>query len=267
MSLGVMTADSAAVDLARECVYRFLAAALSDPRGDRFRLALDPEDQLLACRAADLLRAEAGAAPGRLGLGELPPGDLALEPVCMHLQGPPDGLTADYDRTFGLAPCRECPPFETEYHAYTDAFFRAQQMADVAGFYRAFGLTPAADLSGRPDHVAAELAFLSFVLLKKRLALAEADDDPEAADRASVCEEARQAFFRDHIAWWVPAFATGLRRKAGAGLYAAVGRALAALIHVERRTLGVDTPSIPAQPSRDDPAEEPGACGDCTAKG
>lgn len=261
-----LMSDTRATELARECVYRFLAAALSDPRGPRFRLALEAPAQRLACEAADLLRAEAGA-PGRLALGELPAEALALNAACAHLRGPLAAVLADYDRAFGLAAARECPPYETEFDPNAEPFYRAQQMADVAGFYRAFGLTPSPDMPERPDHVALELEFLAFVLLKKRQALAAAGEDPEAAEHVSVCEQAEHSFFRDHLAWWVPAFAAGLRRHGGAGFYTAVGRVLAALIPVERGRLGVDTPSVPARPSPGPPAEESDGCAGCAGRG
>lgn len=263
MAVGMVAVDSAAVDLARESVYRFLSAVLSDPRGGRFRLAQDAADQRLACQAAALLREDAAPA-GRRGLGELPAEALDLANVCEHLRRPLDALLTEYDRAFGLAAGRDCPPFETEYHPNSDPFFRAQQMADVAGFYRAFGLSPSQDLPERPDHAVLELEFMAFVLLKKRMAQFE-DDRDGAAENVAVCDQAQQSFFRDHVAWWLPAFATGLRRKSGDGLYAAAGRALAALVHAERCRLGVDTASISGLPDRSDGPEEPGACGGCTA--
>jgi TorA maturation chaperone TorD len=255
-----------ALELARECVYRFLSAALSDPCGVRFRLVLDPVAQRLSCQAADLLREEAGAAPGRLGLGELPPEALTLHALVAQVREHFGAVQADHKRVFGLI-ARECPPYETEYHPNAEPFFRAQQMADVAGFYRAFGLEPSLDTPERPDHVALELEFLAFVLLKKRLALAAAAEDPAAAEHAGVCAEAERDFFRDHLAWWLPAFATALRRQAGGGFYAAVGTALAALVASERRRLGVDTPSVAARPDAGEPPEEPEACAGCAARG
>ena len=57
----------------------------------------------------------------------------AVEPVLRALNRSGGDLTAEYDRVFGLVPCKECPPFETEYHRGTEPFFRAQQLADVAG--------------------------------------------------------------------------------------------------------------------------------------
>jgi TorA maturation chaperone TorD len=138
-------------------------------------------------------------------------------------------------------------------------------MADVAGFYRAFGLEPALDTPERPDHVALELEFMAFVLLKKRLARAAADGDPAADENVEVCARVEQSFFREHLAWWVSAFANGLRLRAGDGFYVAVGRALAALVPAERYRLGVDTPSTPARPDRDEPPEEREACAGCVA--
>ena len=73
---------------------------------------------------------------------------------------------------FGLVLTRECPPYETEYHPSSEPFFRSQEMADVAGFYRAFGLETAQAARERPDYLGLELEFMAFLLLKKRLALA-----------------------------------------------------------------------------------------------
>jgi len=54
---------------------------------------------------------------------------------------------------------------------------------------------------------------MAFLLTKKRLALGDADLIPEAGERTDLCDRAQRDFFRDHLAWWVPAFATGLRHK------------------------------------------------------
>jgi TorA maturation chaperone TorD len=251
-----------AIDLARECLYRYLAAALGDPRGENWALVLDPRNQQLAGQAAELLAAEAEATSGPLGLGELPPACLTLQPLREELRRTGGDLVAEYDRVFGLVPARECPPYETEYHTASETFFRSQQLADVAGCYRAFGLEPSALTPERPDHLALELEFMAFVLLKKRLALA-ASGEGAAAERASVCDEAQRNFFRDHLSWWVPAFATGLRRKAGAGYYAAAGAVLAALMAVERGRLDIPAPRLPVQATLIERPEERAGCAGC----
>ena len=253
-------AESTAIDLARECLYRFLAAVLSDPYGEAWRAALDPRSQQLARQAADLLRTEAGERIGDLARGELPPEHLDLEPVLVELSRPVEHLRAEFDRVFGLVVPRECPPYETEYHSSSETFFRSQQLADIAGFYRAFGLDAAHDRPDRPDHVALELEFMAFLLMKRRLAVAQADKAADAPNHARVCEDAEHSFFRDHLAWWMPAFATGLRRKAGGGYYSALGQVLAALIPVERHHLHVAAALKPAQPDLIEPPEEQAGC-------
>lgn len=247
--------DLEALDLARECLHRFLAAALSDPRdGLAWGLLSGPENQNLAREAALLLRSWAADQLVAPGCGELPPDRLDVGPMLEALRAPGLDFQAEYDRVFGLVPSRECPPFETEYCSSTEAFFRAQQLADVAGFYRAFGLEPSRSVPTRPDHLALELEFLAFLLLKKRLA------GPEEADHVQVCEEAEQAFFREHVAWWAPSFAMGLRRKAGQGFYLAAGELLAAFLPVERAYLGVEPPRLPLQAAYAEPPDEQAGC-------
>jgi hypothetical protein len=60
--------DNRTTLLARESLYRFLAAALSDPRNPIFRLVLTAENQTVAVQAADLLRERAIREPVPLGL-------------------------------------------------------------------------------------------------------------------------------------------------------------------------------------------------------
>jgi TorA maturation chaperone TorD len=253
-----------ATDLARECLYRFLAAALTDPAAGGPSLLHDPDSGRVAAAAAEFLREEAAVEPTALGFGELPPDELDMAPLLAELARPGADRTAEHDRVFGLVPARECLPYETEYHATAEPFFRAQQLADVAGFYRAFGLEPSRCSPERPDHLALELEFMAFLLMKKRLAAAAADGDNEGSGRAKVCAEAGAAFFRDHLAWWVPSFAAGLRRKAGRGLYGEVARVLAALVPVERRRFGIPAPRLPLRAAPVETPEGQAACAGCS---
>jgi TorA maturation chaperone TorD len=262
MAIAEGFADTMALDLARECLYRFLAGAISDPHAEGHRLVYDPANQRLASEAADLLRAEASTATLSLGFGELPPDQLDLRPVLEELDRPAAESCAEYDRVFGLVPSRECPPYETEYHSSSEPFFRSQQLADVAGFYRAFGLQTSGAQPERPDHLALELEFMAFLLLKKRLVLASMPANATSAEQARICDEAQRVFFRDHLAWWVPSFAAGLRRKAGSGVYASVARLLAALLPVERARLGAEAPRLSLEAAFiERPEEQPGCAG------
>jgi TorA maturation chaperone TorD len=257
-------ADEAAIDLARECLYRFFAAALSDPRGPAWAVLADPDERVLAGAAADLLRAEAEADPVPLGAGERPAADLDLFELLAALRRPREELAVEHDRVFGLVTVDACPPYETEYCPTKEPFYRAQQLADAAGFYRAFGLTGAQAAPDRPDHVARELEFLAHLLFLQRLA---DDGSPTAGEQAGVCGDAARRFFRDHVAWWVPSFAAGLHRRAGTGVYAALGRALAAFVPAERGRLNVSAPQAPVRVAPvERPEDDEAGCAGCAAR-
>lgn len=250
-------------NLAAEVLYRFLSALLVRPDRDAWRtLVLDPVNQGLAASAADLLRGEFAGQSAPLGCGELPVEELDLEPLLAELHDPSFDALGEYQRVFGLVQCRECPPYETEFQPNDDAFFRAQEMADVAGFYQAFGVSLGGRPQERPDHLAIELEFAALLLRLERLA-PDGEGRPETDERARICREARAAFVRDHLAWWVPSFSLALRHKAQTGIYERLGRLLAAFLPVERHSLAIQAPALPIrQPTLTPPPEE---CAGCAA--
>jgi len=73
------------------------------------------------------------------------------------------------------------------------------RLADVAGFYRAFGMGVAGD---RPDHVVAELEFLALALLSEADAI-----DGDHHDQAEIAGDAIRSFLRDHVGVWIDAWA------------------------------------------------------------
>lgn len=258
-----MTLTQNAHDLAREGLYRFFAGVLSDPRTARYALMRE-QMQLEWLRAAtELLRDE--AAPTELGFGEQPPEELQVEDAWTFLSLERHHRMAEYERVFGLMSCRECPPYETEYQPNNEPFFRSQQMADVAGFYNAFGLVTPPNCSERPDHLPLQLEFMAFLLMKTRLARLS-DDQANWHEQAEICEEAARKFFAEHLAWWVPSFTRGLRHKAGDGLFTELADALAAFITLERQRYGLPSAKLPVRPEADTEPEEEG-CAGCSLKG
>src|SRR5262245_46231940 len=193
--------DNLAISLARVTVYRYLAGLLRHPaqsfRQMRLAVATDAFETAIA-----ILRNEAGTDGVPLGFGELPVEDLNVDELIKCLHRPPDDLFFEFDRVFGIGPTVDCPPYETEFCNNHEPFYRAQQMADVAGFYRAFGLQVARNDADRPDHIALEFEFMSFLVIKQRLA--EQGRTEQSAEHAAVCRSAQIEFLRDHLVWWVP---------------------------------------------------------------
>ncbi|MER3415352.1 MAG: hypothetical protein C4297_03945 [Gemmataceae bacterium] len=269
--------DLRALLMARECLYRFFSAALQAPGSDVFKsLILSYDNQELALAAAKLLNEDyLSRIPSDrsepLALARFPSSEqesegvegvaqdssytlLEIGAVLSSLQDQVD-LEQHYLSLFGLIPSAQCPPYETEYYPASEPFHRVQQMADIAGFYRAFGLKPGSQQPERPDHVGLELEFMALLCMKQRLALA--DSQPEAA---KICSQAQMDFFKDHLNWWLHSFATALARNEDAVWYAQLGRALGAFALQERVRMGLPAPTVRAKPSFIEKPEEQPEC-------
>jgi TorA maturation chaperone TorD len=249
MSTLNLTAQSEAADLARECVYRFLPAVVAGPYSANWENVLGAENRDLAIHAWHFLHPDSDG--------------LEMSYLVEQLDATPAVLRDQYDSVFGLVVPKECPPYETEYYPTHETFGRSQQMADVAGFYRAFGIEQAQASPERPDYLALELEFMAFLLLKRRLALAANDRDSEVAEQVEVCESALRDFFRDHLAWWLPAFVTGLRRKAGAGYLRALADVLGCWIPGECSRLDISAVLRPVHPETTESPEDQSGCAAC----
>jgi TorA maturation chaperone TorD len=129
-----------------------------------------------------------------------------------------DDLAGAYQWLFGGSV--RVAPYEGSYEL--DPIRQGRQLADVAGFYRAFGAEADGPAAERPDHAGCELEFLSFLELR---ALTAAEEGDEAG--AALVEEIAGQFLRDHAARWLPTFFAQVRNTGAGG--APFYRALAAL--------------------------------------
>jgi len=266
--------DTRARDTARTHLYRFLALLSSDPRSARWKKLFDPGAREPVLVAWAELAADPGSRPEELAPGELEPTGNELVPLFDFLEEPGRDHTAAHDRVFGLVVSKECPPYETQYCPQTFSVYRSERLADVAGFYRAFGVTPSRDQPERVDHIALELEFMAWLLTKEQHALARGGD--QAEEHAEVCRDAQQKFFTEHLAWWVPAYAAALWRKAEAArpsppapaetLHGALASALAAFVPMERAWLSVPPPDELLAPRATEDGEASG-CSSCSPDG
>jgi TorA maturation chaperone TorD len=124
---------------------------------------------------------------------------------------------------------------------------KAAQLADVAGFYTAFGLAPTTWNAELEDHVGAECEFAAALALREAHALATGSDEALAVTRAAAA-----AFLDDHLGRWAPSFAEALGREAGTPVYRAAAALLSAWLVAETARVGVS----PARATAAVPAEE-----------
>lgn len=208
--------------LARSAVLGLLSQALAYPT---------------AAVVADLLEEDL---PFALALADdLPP---EVAEAVRGLAGALEGATADdlevaHRHLFSHVHSRDCPLYETD-HLAREVWRQSQDLADLGGFYRAFGLEESGE---RVDHVSVELEFLHVLAYKRAWALERGQ-----AEHAEVCRLAEETFLRDHVLRWMPDVAERLVVLGAGSPYAAVGELLGAVLRAEAVRTGL--PMIATDP-------------------
>jgi DMSO reductase family type II enzyme chaperone len=196
--------------MARVFVYRFLAVGYEYPTLETWQWLIDTETQVALQSALDELAKHSGSAlwkeSGRL-----------ME----HLR--PEYLESMIDQhlyAFGHAARGPCPLNEIEYgDLKADPLFQPHRLADLAAFYRAFGLEVGEDGGERQDHLSIELEFMSVLAAKEAYALEYQLDEELLLSRAASLK-----FLREHLGRWLPAFVWRLVKSVNDGPLGALAR-------------------------------------------
>lgn len=141
-----------------------------------------------------------------------------------------------YLACFGHAARGSCPLNEIEYgDINADPLFQPHRLADLAAFYRAFGLEVAADAGERQDHLCLELEFMCVLAAKEAYALEQQAD----AGELGSCRDAQKHFLREHLGRWTPAFARRLAAATHDPVLHALAELTRAFVEVECVRFGV----------------------------
>lgn len=168
-----------------------------------------------------------------------------------------ENLEDTYYTVFGHSTPKEYPPYETEY-GVSHVFMQSQELADINGFYKAFGLDLSKIAFERLDHISVELEFMAYLAFKEAHAIREGN--PEHIE---LCRDAQEKFFKDHIGRWVPAFAVRLKKAFGSTFYANVAQWLKAFLDTDAKFLAVDPSQIRYIDVRSVSFEPEGDCFSC----
>ncbi len=232
-----IAADAVAGPLWRSAVYRFFSQALRPP---------DQWSQDL--RAPDLPAPPDAPADGVAAVAAAVDALVAtLRPV----------LADAYQAAFGHQLGTRAALDEARY-VPGGVFAQAQCTADVAGFYRAFGLEVADRARERPDHLSVELEFMH--VLAYREAYARVHHGPE---QVALLVDAQRHFLQDHLVQWVPVLARVVQAQTP-GPYARVLAALATWVTADATRLGAALAPDPALVPPNDapvPDDDRTACG------
>ena len=134
---------------ARANLYRFLSLAFAYPTQDLHRELVAASEAAVAASAclSASLEAPVQAVAERLSTLDRP------------------ALASSYRKIFTFSASPDCPLNESAYSA-KHIYQEVEDLADIAGFYTAFGLEIAGE---RPDELAAELEFCALLSLKEGL--------------------------------------------------------------------------------------------------
>ena len=189
-------------------VLRLAAGAFAYPDAER-RVAIDRAFTEIAAAQAGRLATAAWASPLLLAHARWKEAGVAIE--------------SEYIRLFlGSAPC---PLHETAYGDGRRMGGRVVELADIAGFYRAFGFALSETTRDLPDHLSAELEFAAALLLKEAYALAEGLDEER-----DVTRQAGADFLLAHLGRWTGALREGMVKAGAPAVFLALADFVVALV-------------------------------------
>jgi len=193
LETGAQLQSAIDVAVARSFIYRFLAKAYEDPMSDSWRW-------LTNAQTINSLRT-ANAFVGQTLLPSAEALIKSLQPAAFK------AFFNAYLAAFGHAARGSCPLNEIEYgDIKADPLFQPHRLANLAAFYRAFGLEVASDAGERHDHLCLELEFMCVLVAKEAYAL----EHQLEADELAFCRDAQKKFLREHLGRWTPGFARRL---------------------------------------------------------
>jgi len=222
--------------LARSAVYRLLSQTLVYPGAEAVSALHEDLPQALACAAS------------------LPDG---LAPLLDGLARQLDGkdaaaLQTEHRRVFSHVQSVDCPPGEVAYTAQ-NIFQETEELSDLNGFFRAFGL----DLAERerPDHISVELEFMYVLTFKEAYALLHHD-----MEKARLCRIVQRKFMSDHLGRWALHFAELLALAAGGGYLQSVAALTRAFLPGELALLRARPDAVTGRRLPDAPDPDDFAC-------
>lgn len=205
-----------AVPLARAFIYRYLAQAFEDPHPDTWAWLCDDRTQ-------SSLRAACQAASASFPLPRFDPAGFdSFQNACLAL--------------FGHAARGSCPLNEIEYgDLKADPLYQPHRLADLAAFYRAFGLEVAEEAGERQDHLCLELEFMCVLAAREAYAYQHSLD----AVRQGQARAAQRDFLREHLGRWCPAFSRRLLDNARDPVLRGLAEFIGAFVEAECHRFGV----------------------------
>ncbi len=142
-------------------------------------------------------------------------------------------LQEKFFEVFGHTVHKDYPPLGSHY-GNENMFQSHQYMADIAGYYNAFGLEPAGKQLEGLDHISLELEFMYVLTFKEGYAF-----ENDGSDKADICINTQKKFMKNEIGSWGPFFAKLLETKGKNEFYKKIAGLLKVFLQMETAFLKV----------------------------
>ena len=139
-----------------------------------------------------------------------------------------------YRSTFGVEHESAISRYEVSFAPGT-LVTNTDRMADIAGFYRAFGLDIAENAQERVDFLPTQLEFMQHLALQCAY-LVETDDQ----EGVEIVRSASASFIEDHLGRWVPRFVEEIVEEVDGTVYAELATVLGRWVEREGDRVGVE---------------------------
>lgn len=233
--------------LARSALYGVIASVFRRPDDPLFRTFSSHQEQRALTEAI-----------GLLGAGGFERMQSAISHLCEAAEATNhDTRMFAFVQLFGHTARGVVPPYETEYGT-GGPFFQPQEMSDIVGFYRAFGLDLDPRRHERLDHMSCEAEFMCFLCAKEAYA-ADAGD----ASTAQAVRRAQRLFMRDHLSAFAQTVFANMARQASAIWHAAAAEFGSAFIESECAYLDLPLGRTYLSLRQVEDVAVPMACGNC----
>jgi TorA maturation chaperone TorD len=211
---------------ARSAVYRLLSQSL-----------VYPTDEAVGALVTVDLPAARALAPA---LGDALAGLVAQ--LSQQLEGQLTlTLQQAHQRTFPHVESGDCPLHETVFTTQ-NLFQQTQELSDLSGFFRAFGLELVE--RERPDHMSVELEFMYVLTYKEGYAWLH-----HGSEKARLCRIVQRKFMADHLGRWAFPFAELLAGKDEAGHLGATAALARAFLDHELALLRARSERVSLRPT------------------
>ncbi len=205
---------------AKSTLYVFVSTLFSDPESEKFSMMKNPEFQKMVLNSC-------------LQFDENNESELSgtfQKVISMVNELNRETIQNENVSIFGHTLSKQTAPYALEHLKSTDVFFRTQKLADLNGFYQAFGME--VECVERADHIATQTEFLSYLILKELVAIKK-----NLEEEIEICQKAFIDFHQEHFFDWAKMFSENLIEKVEGEFYPAAGKFLWGLICKEKSNL------------------------------